>query len=173
MLKRLLAAALAACSLAFAAPSAFADEPFFDCYYFFDVRSGGAVMVGYVVHPGGGPVSITCTVEVNGAPVESWTASGDTAAWFARPTSVFTAASDHVDICAQATTWHGAYRVCKDVVGVQLVVDPGPFVAPLLCPVLVLLRDLLPPLPGVYEIRNDGDLYVLGLHTFDCPPFET
>lgn len=46
---------------------------------------------------------------------------------------------------------------------------PEPWPDPLVCPVFV---GLPPGVPGVIEVRADGDVYVAGTFLWDCPPYE-
>lgn len=182
MTRNLLAAALAA--LALTAPAAHADPPQYDCRiagYQNDTLSGpdhAGVMVGYAVHAEeGGGVPLVCSIRVNGT--EEFAAPGQ--GFVVAPFTFFATDSDDVDVCATVTTNHGPETTCRETTSTQFppqaVVDLiedilGLPDRTLLCQALQLVGSFFPDVPGVVEIRGDGDVVLGGALFWDCPPFE-
>lgn len=170
MVTRLLAAALAACALTSPSPPALADEPVYDCEFYGEASGAGTwigVVAGHVAHVEGGAVAITCEIKVNGATVDSLTGTGDAVAWVVEPVAGF-AFVDDIDLCSYATTSHGTSTRCEDMksTGSPDLPETSP------CTPFLVANDVVPDVLGVLETRDDGDVYVLDEHFWDCPPYE-
>ena len=97
-------AALAAVTVATLATPAHADKVLFDC------NTAGGAVVGTVVHPAGGPVSIRCYIRVNGVEVwTTWTGAGEALAY----TSGQHPYSSPYELCSEVWTTHGQTGVCN------------------------------------------------------------
>jgi hypothetical protein len=195
MLKKTLAAAVAGAALALPVPAAHADEPSYGCKLMLVAaeaatgRNYEGVATGYVAHSETGPVSIRCTVTVNGVEVASTpTGTGIAAAVTAGRIS-FPGPVDGTDtvfVVAEATTFHGTHtrvhetatariapQEVEDVVGdvVQFLaplrdVLLDVYVDPVLCPVLAMLQGSYGPL----TIGPDGDVDLTAAPLYECPP---
>lgn len=47
-----------------------------------------------------------------------------------------------------------------------------PVVEPVLCPATATVGSTAPDVPGIFEVNDQGDTFVLGELFIDCPPFE-
>ena len=130
MFRKAMLAAVVAGALATGATPALADDPVYQCRFNALHQSDatgqnfeGAAW-GTVDHAGGGTVSITCTVEVNGTPVSSTPTGTGTDGRAATAARVTYAAgdTDKVELCAIATahTPPQTYKTCFETTRTQI-----------------------------------------------------
>ena len=133
------------------------------------------------------PVRVDCELRAGTAPRAGLAASGTgvaggavTFTFHADPDEVFT-------FCETVTVAGEQHQECAEVTTIPLV--PEPLVPE---PLEEFLREIEPHVPGeafcdsvaaqsggpldqlpVFDIRSDGDVYVLGAWIWDCPPYGT
>ena len=165
MNKTFVAAALAACTLGLTAPSAKAAAVVGDCE-FAGVQNGNAytgVLAGFAVDAEpGSTVTLQCEIRVNGGTADGGTGSGINVAVVAKPAEFTAEPGDRVEVCTSAIG-SGAFFDCHEPLAIPL---PGGGSA--VCEVLRVLQTVIADIPGVLEIRSDGDLYVAGLKVVEC-----
>ena len=127
----------------------------------------------------GANISVICEVRVNGSPVASTpTLTSGQVSTTAGPVTYTAADTDNVELCA---VWTGTEsdEFCSETTTTQIppqeVIDlineilalTG-LIDPILCPILI---GLAPGIPGVVDITATGDVYILGIWFWDCPPY--
>jgi hypothetical protein len=134
---------------------------------------------------------VTCHVEVNGvAPANSsGSFSGGSVQLGSTPVAFKAADTARVTLCEDVIYWWDGTtqpKVCTVVDSARLFLATATleslelqFVDPVACPILLTVgQATVGGVPGVLEIRPDGDVYVadpLGLGVnpiYDCPPYE-
>ena len=163
-----------------------------------DTFTGAAY--GYIVGAQGETaVSVKCVVKVNGAGVSETTVGTGSVVATSQGQVTYTADDDDdVDLCAVWTTSTHSGEACGDATTTQIppqaVIDllisiaeqidaalapifqalsdaEVQFVDPLLCPVLIAIRGIV-NIPGVIEINDQGDVFLLAEPFWDCPPYD-
>lgn len=172
MLTKIVVAALAA-ALALPVSPSRADPPAYDCgFRTVQVRGSGltdqGVMWGYAVHADGGPVTIKCTIRVNGINTDNVAIGRGVAAVAVAVDTVFLIVDpgDHVEICAELVTSHGATGpFCDDASRSEI---PPPAVVDLLCSVTTEIGRRGFNVLGLVEVRDDGHVYVASALIWYC-----
>jgi hypothetical protein len=132
-------------------------------------------------------IDVTCELLVDGASQgEMLAATGiGVVAAAAVPFAFVADETDVVTLCTHATVDGHPTSTCHDLTARQLVpselvdvinaliellieilwADPGD-------PTCLILGELPPGAPGIVDITPEGDVYVLTVFIFDCPPYE-
>lgn len=144
---------------------------------------------GYVASGTDEAVSIRCYVTVDGVASASTGTGTGTRVAVAHGQVTYTANDwQDVALCAEWTAGLEGGTTCEPTETTQIppqetidLVDDlyrqvadlliwiGPYELPSACWVL---QQLSPGVPGVVDIRTDGDVYLAGIHFWDCPPYE-
>jgi hypothetical protein len=106
-----------------------------------------------------GPVTASCEIRVNGVSQGVvLTATGTGIAVAAGFVTFNATVTDNVALCTHVTTSAGSESVCADITKLD---------GDVMCSMLrALAGTSIPPV----EIKWDGDVYVFGFRTIDCPP---
>ena len=147
-------------------------------------RTFTGIAAGYVVGGVGEAVSIRCGVYVDGTlvfPIPG-PSSGTTAAVFAGQVTYDAEPTQTVELCAEWTAGSESGTTCfpvqRETVSPNDVVDEATApivdaVGALLDPVVCLATntvDDVQDVRGAIDIEDDGDVTVLGVPVWDCPP---
>jgi hypothetical protein len=123
-------------------------------------------------------LEVACELYVNGVLEEVAAVASGTGAVAAAGTFAFRATEfDHVEMCTRVNTiLHcpspGPFDPLEPVDDLVDVLNDAvfiPYVDPVVCPELQRQQ---PGIPGVLDIGWDGDVYVFGSLSWDCPPYE-
>lgn len=177
MLKNLAAATAAVLATAICTSPASADDARFAC----DVlqaqqdtltgQSHEGLLAGYAVAPSGGPVTLRCTITVNGVTVGAdAVGTGPGVAVASKDAWYWAAESDRVLVCATATHNSVTATQCVPVLDApvaagRLLRSVPPLVDSALCPVLGAAAGDY----GGVSVDPSGDVHVGPKLVWDCP----